>query len=117
MAEKDGKKGKAYQRNKGLRPGKPGNPAITRSGFLFPLYDRAAVLNFCYPLFTVQALYDGFAISAVSEKERLERYKKRLEMYYEAEEAVLLNQEYMDASQPRIEFLFLAAPDSSYPEF
>ena len=24
----------------------------------------------------------------------LERYKKRLEMYYEAEEAVLLNQEY-----------------------
>ena len=28
------------------------------------------------------------------QKERLERYKKRLEMYYEAEEAVLLNQEY-----------------------
>ena len=27
-------------------------------------------------------------------KKRLERYKKRLEMYYEAEEAVLLNQEY-----------------------
>lgn len=26
--------------------------------------------------------------------ERLERYKKRLQMYYEAEEAVLLNQEY-----------------------
>lgn len=28
------------------------------------------------------------------QKERLERYKKRLEMYYRAEEAVLLNQEY-----------------------
>ncbi len=28
------------------------------------------------------------------QKERLERYKKRLRMYYEAEEAVLLNQEY-----------------------
>lgn len=28
------------------------------------------------------------------QKKRLERYKKRLEMYYEAEEAVLLNQEY-----------------------
>ena len=28
------------------------------------------------------------------QKERLERYRKRLEMYYEAEEAVLLNQEY-----------------------
>lgn len=28
------------------------------------------------------------------QKERLERYKKRLQMYYEAEEAVLLNQEY-----------------------
>ncbi len=28
------------------------------------------------------------------QKGRLERYKKRLEMYYEAEEAVLLNQEY-----------------------
>ncbi len=28
------------------------------------------------------------------QKERLERYKKRLKMYYEAEEAVLLNQEY-----------------------
>ena len=28
------------------------------------------------------------------QKERLERYKKRLSMYYEAEEAVLLNQEY-----------------------
>lgn len=27
-------------------------------------------------------------------KERLERYKKRLNMYYEAEEAVLCNQEY-----------------------
>lgn len=27
-------------------------------------------------------------------KKRLERYKNRLEMYYEAEEAVLLNQEY-----------------------
>ena len=27
-------------------------------------------------------------------EKRLERYKKRLEMYYEAEEAVLLNQEY-----------------------
>lgn len=26
--------------------------------------------------------------------ERLERYRKRLEMYYKAEEAVLLNQEY-----------------------
>ena len=29
-----------------------------------------------------------------TKKKRLERYKKRLEMYYEAEEAVLLNQEY-----------------------
>lgn len=28
------------------------------------------------------------------QKGRLERYKKRLGMYYEAEEAVLLNQEY-----------------------
>lgn len=28
------------------------------------------------------------------EKERLERYKKRLSMYYKAEEAVLLNQEF-----------------------
>lgn len=28
------------------------------------------------------------------QKERLERYKKQLAMYYEAEEAVLLNQEY-----------------------
>ena len=28
------------------------------------------------------------------QKKRLERYKKRLKMYYEAEEAVLLNQEY-----------------------
>ena len=28
------------------------------------------------------------------QKERLERYKSRLEMYYKAEEAVLLNQEY-----------------------
>lgn len=28
------------------------------------------------------------------QKQRLEHYKKRLEMYYEAEEAVLLNQEY-----------------------
>lgn len=28
------------------------------------------------------------------QKERLERYKSRLKMYYEAEEAVLLNQEY-----------------------
>lgn len=28
------------------------------------------------------------------QKERLERYKNRLKMYYEAEEAVLLNQEY-----------------------
>lgn len=28
------------------------------------------------------------------QKKRTERYKKRLEMYYEAEEAVLLNQEY-----------------------
>ena len=28
------------------------------------------------------------------QNERLERYKKRLQMYYEAEEAVLLNQEY-----------------------
>ncbi len=28
------------------------------------------------------------------QKERLDRYKKRLKMYYEAEEAVLLNQEY-----------------------
>ncbi len=27
-------------------------------------------------------------------KKRLERYKSRLEMYYEAEKAVLLNQEY-----------------------
>lgn len=29
-----------------------------------------------------------------TKRKRLERYKKRLEMYYEAEEAVLLNQEY-----------------------
>jgi len=28
------------------------------------------------------------------QKERLKRYKNRLAMYYEAEEAVLLNQEY-----------------------
>ena len=28
------------------------------------------------------------------QKERLERYKSRLSMYYKAEEAVLLNQEY-----------------------
>ena len=28
------------------------------------------------------------------QNERLERYKKRLQMYYAAEEAVLLNQEY-----------------------
>lgn len=28
------------------------------------------------------------------QKKRVERYKKRLEMYYDAEEAVLLNQEY-----------------------
>lgn len=28
------------------------------------------------------------------QKERLERYKRRLTMYYAAEEAVLLNQEY-----------------------
>lgn len=28
------------------------------------------------------------------QKKRVERYKKRLEMYYEAEEAVLLNQEF-----------------------
>lgn len=28
------------------------------------------------------------------QKERLERYKSRLKLYYEAEEAVLLNQEY-----------------------
>lgn len=28
------------------------------------------------------------------QSERLERYKNRLSMYYEAEEAVLLNQEY-----------------------
>lgn len=28
------------------------------------------------------------------QNERLERYRKRLEMYYMAEEAVLLNQEY-----------------------
>lgn len=28
------------------------------------------------------------------QKERLKRYKSRLEMYYAAEEAVLLNQEY-----------------------
>lgn len=28
------------------------------------------------------------------QRKRLERYKKRLKMYYEAEEAVLLNQEY-----------------------
>lgn len=28
------------------------------------------------------------------QNKRLERYKKRLEMYYRAEEAVLLNQEY-----------------------
>lgn len=29
-----------------------------------------------------------------AQKERLERYRKRLAMYYEAEEAILLNQEY-----------------------
>ncbi len=29
-----------------------------------------------------------------TQKERLERYKSRLNMYLEAEEAVLLNQEY-----------------------
>ena len=28
------------------------------------------------------------------QEKRLKRYRKRLEMYYEAEEAVLLNQEY-----------------------
>ena len=28
---------------------------IPCSGFLFPLYNRAAVLDFCYPLFAVQA--------------------------------------------------------------
>lgn len=28
------------------------------------------------------------------QKERADRYRKRLEMYYEAEEAVLLNQEF-----------------------
>ena len=33
------------------------------------------------------------------QKERLERYKKRLSMYYEAEEAVLLNQEYTSVSR------------------
>lgn len=33
------------------------------------------------------------------QKERLERYKKRLSMYYEAEEAVLLNQEYTIGSR------------------
>lgn len=34
------------------------------------------------------------ALSRVK-KERLERLKKRLNLYYEAEEAVLLNQEYV----------------------
>lgn len=29
-----------------------------------------------------------------TKRERLERYERRLEMYYRAEEAVLLNQEY-----------------------
>lgn len=33
------------------------------------------------------------------QKKRLCRYKKRLEMYYEAEEAVLLNQEYSIGTQ------------------
>ena len=33
------------------------------------------------------------------QKERLERYKKRLSMYYEADEAVLLNQEYTIGSR------------------
>lgn len=33
------------------------------------------------------------------QKKRLCRYKKRLEMYYEAEEAVLLNQEYRIGTQ------------------
>lgn len=33
------------------------------------------------------------------QKERLERYKRRLKMYYEAEEAVLLNQEYSIGDQ------------------
>ena len=33
------------------------------------------------------------------QKERLERYKKRLSMYYEAEEAVLLNQDYTIGSR------------------
>lgn len=33
------------------------------------------------------------------QKERLERYKKRLAMYYEAEEAILLNQEYTIGSR------------------
>ena len=33
------------------------------------------------------------------QNERLERYKKRLQMYYEAEEAVLLNQEYTIGSR------------------
>ena len=35
------------------------------------------------------------------QKERLERYRKRLEMYYEAEEAVLLNQEYTIGTKSR----------------
>lgn len=33
------------------------------------------------------------------QKKRLCRYKKRIEMYYEAEEAVLLNQEYRIGTQ------------------
>ena len=33
------------------------------------------------------------------QKERMERYKKRHSMYYEAEEAVLLNQEYTIGSR------------------
>lgn len=34
-----------------------------------------------------------------TKKKRLERYEKRLEMYYRAEEAVLLNQEYRIGTQ------------------
>lgn len=33
------------------------------------------------------------------QRERLERYKNRLSLYYEAEEAVLLNQEYRIGSR------------------
>lgn len=33
------------------------------------------------------------------QKKRLKRYEKRLEMYYEAEEAVLMNQEYSIGSR------------------